>query len=100
MKCKMEQHDYFELIGTVREEMNWAFIVEAYTRGLPAGMFTKEHIKSIEALRAAEILDRQSKLDPKWRKAIDDVSAGRPVHELSEYDKKCVVDVWYRSEFK
>ena len=95
----MEQREYFDLICTVKEQMNWAFIVEAYTRGLPAGMFTKEQVKSIEVLRTARILDQLVKLDAKWRKAIDDVCAGRPVFQLSDDDKKRVVDVWYRSEF-
>jgi hypothetical protein len=100
MKRKMEQREYFELIGAVKEKMNWACITEAYTCGLPAGMFTKEQVKSIETLRAAEILDRLRKLDAKWRKAIDDVCAGRKVYELSDDDKKDVVDFWYRSEFE
>jgi hypothetical protein len=55
--------------------------------------------RRLEALRAAGILDLLNKLDAKWRKALDDVCAGRSVYELSDDDKKRVVDVWHRSEF-
>ena len=95
----MKQHEYFDLINTVTAEMNWAIIVEAYTHGLPAGMFTREQVNSIETLRAAGILDGLNKVDAKWRKAIDDVCAERPGDELSSDEKKRVADVWYRSEF-
>ncbi len=102
-KRKMGLREYDDLICAVKEQMNWAFIVEAHrcgTCGLATGMYSKEHIKSIEVLRAAGILDGLI-LDAKWRNAIDDVCAGRPVHELSggDDDMKRVVDVWYRSEF-
>jgi hypothetical protein len=99
MKRKMEQHEYFTLICTVKDAMNWDCIVEAYTRGLPNVVFTEEHVKSINTLRTAGILDGLRKLDAKWRKAIDDVCAGKPIFDLSDDDKKLVVDVWYRSEF-
>jgi hypothetical protein len=97
MMRKMDQHEYFTLVGTVKQKMGWGYIIEAYTCGLPIGMFTREQINSIEALRQAGILDIQNKLDERWRKAIDDVAAGRPVWELPEDDRKSVVDVWYRS---
>jgi hypothetical protein len=100
-KRKMEQREYLDLICAVKEQMNWAFVVEAHrcgTCGLARGMYSKDHIKSIETLQAAGILDGLI-LDAKWRKAIDDVCAGRLVYELSDDDKKRVVDVWYRSEF-
>ena len=94
MKCKMEPREYRDLIDTVAEPMNWDCIVEAYTRGL-AGVITREQKESIDALRAVGVLDDMSKLDPKWRKAIDD--AGRPIYEVP--DKKSIVDRWHRSEF-
>lgn len=94
------QHEYFDLICTVKEQMNWAFICEAHrcgTCGLAMGMYSREHVNSIEGLRTVGILDGLH-LDAEWRKAIDDVSAGRPVYELSDDDKKNVVDAWYRCE--
>jgi hypothetical protein len=100
-KRKMAQREYFDLIGTVKEQMNLAFIAEAHrcgTSGLATGMYSREHIKSIETLRAAGILDGL-KLDTNWRTAIDDVCAGRAVYELSDDDIKSIVDAWYRSEF-
>jgi hypothetical protein len=95
----MKQHEYFALISLVKEKMNWGYIIEAHTRGLPIGMFTKEQANSLEALREAGTLDHRINLKGKWREAIDDVSAGRPLHELPDDDKKRIVDVWYRSVF-
>jgi hypothetical protein len=65
---------------------------------LATGMYSKEHINSIETLRDAGLLDGLI-LDVKWRGAIDDVCAGRPAYKLPDDDKTRVVDVWYRSEF-
>ena len=97
-KRKMALREYDDLICTVKE--NWGYIVEATIYDIPWP--SREHAKSSEVLRSAGVLDRDLKLDAKWRNAIDDVCAGRPVHELSDHDHddmKRVVDVWYRSEF-
>ncbi|MGY3441121.1 hypothetical protein [Bradyrhizobium sp. USDA 4473] len=96
----MKQHEYFDLLDMVSAPKNWAFVAEAYTRGLPNGIFSREQVGSIKALRSASILDEQHKLDGKWREAIDQVATGSAVYDLTNYQKKRIVDCWFWSVFR
>lgn len=75
---------------------HWAYIAEAYSRGLPTGMYDREQAACVEAIRKAEMLDGDLRLDPTWRKAVDEVSGGRSIYDLSEADKKLIVEAWVR----
>lgn len=73
---------------------HWSFVAEAHTRGLPRGLFTRTQVNSIESLRNAKVLNHQNRIDPMWRTAIDGVSAGRSVYELSDDEKIRIVFDW------
>jgi hypothetical protein len=91
---KMQNAEYFDLIDVLHECRN--LISEAYSRGLPTGMFGKENAEKIEKLMNLTVLDRASptsiQLCKRFRSVLDEVAARRHADQLSVEDIKCLAD--------
>jgi hypothetical protein len=82
----------FDLISVLCECRD--LIGDAYSRGLPLGVFGKETAEKIEKLMNLNVLDRRSpasiQLCERFRSVLDDVASHRV--EFSVDDMKCLAN--------